>query len=160
MKYIATMNIFFLPYPRAIASILVLGLCTLGFVAGVPGSGSVYANNDTRICGPAQDEEEDDCIPVDLPEPEERTDPALGDRGADGLIHNYVNPFINFLAIAVGIIVTISIVVGGIQYSASADDPQKVAKAKDRIINAIIALLAFLFLYAFLQWLVPGGFLN
>jgi len=58
----------------------------------------------------------------------------------------------------VGLVVTVSIVVGGIQYSASADDPSRLAAARKRIRNAVIALVAFLFLYGLLQWLVPGEF--
>lgn len=64
---------------------------------------------------------------------------------------------INFLAAGAGIIIAVSIVVAGIQYASSGSNPQQVAAAKSRIISAIVALLAFFFLYAFLQWLVPGG---
>jgi hypothetical protein len=75
------------------------------------------------------------------------------------LVTKYVNPFINFLAALVGVAVVISIVIGGIQYGSSAGDPQKVNMAKNRIRNALVALLAFLFLYALLNFLVPGGLL-
>ncbi len=64
---------------------------------------------------------------------------------------------VNFLAALVGITVVGSIVYGGILYSSAADNPQKLQAAKDRIRNAIIALIAFIFLFSFLQWLVPGG---
>jgi hypothetical protein len=74
-----------------------------------------------------------------------------------GLIKNYVNPFIKLLSGLVGVIVTISIIAGGIQYSSAGGDPGKVAAAKKRIYNAILALLAYLFLFAFLNWLLPGG---
>ena len=73
------------------------------------------------------------------------------------LVAKVINPLIKFFAAALGLIVTIAIVVGGIQYATSADDPQVVAKAKSRIINAVLALLGFIFLWALLQWLVPGG---
>jgi amino acid permease len=77
-----------------------------------------------------------------------------------GLVGKYLNPLIDFLAATVGVVVTIGIVIGGIEYSASGGDPQRATAARKRISNAIIALVAFLFLYAFLQWLVPGGLLN
>lgn len=77
-----------------------------------------------------------------------------------GLIGKYVNHFITFLSVVVGLLVVIGIISGGIMYSSSAGDPQKAAKAKDRITKAIVALVAFIFLWAFLEWLVPGGFLN
>jgi hypothetical protein len=69
----------------------------------------------------------------------------------------YINPAINLLTVVFGIIAVISLILGGIQYSASAGDPQKVTKAKDRIFSTIIAILAYLFLYGFLQFLIPGG---
>lgn len=64
---------------------------------------------------------------------------------------------INFLAAGVGVIVTIMIIIGGIQYAAAGPNPQAVQAAKKKITNAIIALLAFFFLYAFMQYLIPGG---
>ena len=74
-----------------------------------------------------------------------------------GLIEKYFNPFIKLLSIIVGIVVVISIIVGGIQYAGSAGDPQKAAQAKARIFKTVFALIAFIFLYAFLQFIVPGG---
>lgn len=73
------------------------------------------------------------------------------------LITKYINPLINFLAALVGIAVVISIIIGGIQYGSSAGDPQKVSAAKNRIRNAIVALVTFMFLYALLNFLMPGG---
>lgn len=73
------------------------------------------------------------------------------------LFDKYINPFVAFLSGIAGLIIVISIVAGGVQYSAAGGDPSKVAAAKKRITNAIIALVALIFLFAFLQWLVPGG---
>lgn len=138
------------------------------------GTCSVVANKSGR--GPAQvvqcqapDDIEDDTLSVPV-----QTDPALnfGDGScADAsncdvscndaencnLITKYVNPFIIFLSASVGLAVVIGIIWGAILYSTSAGDPQKVAQAKDKIRNALIALIAFIFLFAFLQWLLPGG---
>jgi hypothetical protein len=74
-----------------------------------------------------------------------------------GVIEKYLNPLINLLAGAVGLVVIIMIIYGGIQYSMAGGDSGKVSAAKARISNALFALIAFLFLYAVLQWLVPGG---
>ncbi len=74
-----------------------------------------------------------------------------------GLIEKYLNPFIKLLSVIVGVVVVISIIVGGIQYASSGGDPQKTAKAKARILKTVFALVAFIFLYAFLQFIVPGG---
>jgi hypothetical protein len=76
------------------------------------------------------------------------------------LVNKYLNPIIEAMAAIFGTIAVISIIVGGIQYSSSQGDPQKVSNAKKRIINTIIAIFAFLFLYSFLQFLIPGGIFN
>jgi hypothetical protein len=74
-----------------------------------------------------------------------------------GLIKKYVNPFIRLLSGLVGVLVIASIIFAGVQYSSAGGDPSKVVAARKRISNAIIALLAYLFMFAFLQWLLPGG---
>lgn len=74
-------------------------------------------------------------------------------------IYDRLSQAINILSGIVGIVVVVSIVVGGIQYTTSSGDPQKVAAAKSRIFNSVFALVAFIFTYAFLQYLVPGGVL-
>lgn len=64
---------------------------------------------------------------------------------------------INILSALVGVVVVAVIVFAGIEYSSSAGDPGRVAAARSRIINAVIALVAYMFLYVALQWLIPGG---
>lgn len=76
------------------------------------------------------------------------------------LFTKFINPAVNFAAGLVGVAVAIGIIVGGIQYSSSAGDPQKAAAAKGHIQNALIALVIFFVLYALLSWLIPGGLLN
>lgn len=97
------------------------------------------------------------------------TDPAVSGNDGTGvqcnasscnLIQKYINPLVELLSALVGVAVTISIIIGGIQYGSSAGDPQATTAAKSRIRNSLIALVAFLFLYAFLQFLIPGGLFN
>lgn len=73
------------------------------------------------------------------------------------LVSSYIQPILDVLSGMVGIIVVISLIMGGIEYSAAEGDPQKSAKAKHRISNTIFALVSYFFLYAFLQFLIPGG---
>ncbi len=75
------------------------------------------------------------------------------------IVRQYLNPIINTLAVVVVLAAVISIIVAGIQYSTSADQPNVTAAAQQRIINAVIAIIAFGFLWAFLQWITPGGIL-
>lgn len=73
------------------------------------------------------------------------------------VITQYVQPMVDFLAAFVGVAVVISMIYGGIEYASSGGDPQKAAAGKNRIRNAIGALLLFLFFYAFLRFaLLPG----
>ncbi len=72
-------------------------------------------------------------------------------------IVSYLLIFINVLSGLVGITIVLMLIVGGIQYASSADDPNRVGAAKKRIFNALFALAAFIFMYSFLQWIVPGG---
>jgi hypothetical protein len=44
--------------------------------------------------------------------------------------------------------------------SSSAGDPQKSAQGKEHIRNALFGLLAYILLYAFLQFIIPGGRFN
>jgi len=101
------------------------------------------------------------AAPDTTPEPE-LTDPTDPTKAADCpkgqcLIDKYVDPAIKGMIALAGIALVGSVVVGGIQYSAAGADPSKVAAAKGRIYKAIFVFLFFIFLYAFLQWLVPGG---
>lgn len=73
------------------------------------------------------------------------------------LIKKYVNPIINLLSVSFGLIAAGSLIYGGIQYSSSGGDPQKTAQAKQRFFNTIGAIFMYLFLYSFLQFLIPGG---
>ncbi len=77
--------------------------------------------------------------------------------GNDCVYKKYVNPMIRFVSAIAGLAGTMSLVAGGIMYSTAGGDMNKVAKAKSRIAQAIGAFLAFIFLLAFLQWVIPGG---
>lgn len=67
------------------------------------------------------------------------------------------NAVINFIGVGVGVIVVIMVIIGGIQYITAGSNPQAVSAAKKKIFNAIIALVAYVLLFSFMQWLVPGG---
>lgn len=125
-------------------------------VLRISGCGS---SDSTTIGGTEFEENKDTNIPGITRE----ADRAFGgcassDIGNDcNLIDKYLNPAINLLSAAAGMAIVIMIIVGGIQYASAGGDPGKVAAAKGRIINALVAIVAFFFLYAVLQWLVPGG---
>lgn len=72
-------------------------------------------------------------------------------------VMGYIQLITRGLTALVGVIVVMMIVIGGIQYSSAGSNPQAVAAAKKRISNALLALTAYIFASAFLQWLIPGG---
>ena len=83
--------------------------------------------------------------------------PGLKDCLKNNLIIKRLQQIIDFLSAGVGIVVVATIIVGGIKYSIAGDSPQKLTAAKQRISNGLIALLTFMFIFGFVQWLIPGG---
>lgn len=62
-----------------------------------------------------------------------------------------------FLSAGVGIVLVGSIIWAGILYSSSQGNPEQTKAAKNRIQNAIIGLVLYMFIFAIVQYLVPGG---
>jgi hypothetical protein len=82
---------------------------------------------------------------------------ALNDCLQHNVIIQDIQDIVNFLSAAVGIVVIGTLILGGIQYSMAGGSPDAVSKAKQRMTNGAIAFVAFLFIFAFLQWIIPGG---
>lgn len=74
-----------------------------------------------------------------------------------GTIEDLAYAILRFLSIGVGLVLVASIIYAGIQYSSSEGSPEATQAAKKRIQNAIIGLVFYLFIFAFVQYLVPGG---
>lgn len=74
-----------------------------------------------------------------------------------GAIVAYLKMVLKFLAGGIGITVVLMLVIAGIQYLTSMGDPAQVKKAKERIVNAITALILYVLGYAILSYVVPGG---
>lgn len=116
-----------------------------------------------------------DCDPGDNPSPAQGTKTGKASSLSDGDVEckgkykdldesncgilRVVTLFTRVLSGIAGLVIVIMIIVGGIQYSMSGADPSKVQAAKQKIINALVALLLFVFGFALLQYLVPGGIL-
>lgn len=64
---------------------------------------------------------------------------------------------INFMAIGVGIAVVGGIIWGGLVYASSNGDASKIQQGKLIIVNSVIGLLLFFFMYALINYIVPGG---
>ncbi len=75
----------------------------------------------------------------------------------DNPIYTLLLDFLKFLTAGVALVVTTLVVVGGIQYMTAGGNPQNTQAAIMRISNALIGLAVYLFMFAILQWLIPGG---
>lgn len=131
------------------------GSCTTGNEPSCPNVTCTSATSGVATC---TDPAATDCKSLgSSAKPGVNCEDTICTASSCNLISKYVNPLITLLSALVGVAVTISIIIGGIQYGSSAGDPQKASAAKNRIRNSIVALVAFIFLFAFLQFLVPGG---
>ncbi len=74
-----------------------------------------------------------------------------------GGIFVVINIVLNVLMFGVGIAGTLGIVISGIMYLTARDNEAQMTKAKSRLINIAIGLIAYAVMWAFLQWLLPGG---
>lgn len=72
------------------------------------------------------------------------------------IVHD-LQVIVNFLSAAVGVVVIAMLILGGINYITAGGDANASKAGKERITNALIALAVYLFAFAFLQWLIPGG---
>ncbi len=74
-----------------------------------------------------------------------------------GGIFVVINIVLNVLTFGVGIAGTLGIVISGVMYLTARDNEAQMTKAKSRLINILIGLVAYALMWAFLQWLLPGG---
>lgn len=72
-------------------------------------------------------------------------------------VASLVLQIINFLAVGVGIVVVGGIVWGSLLYTTSNGDSGKAQQGITTIVNAVIGLLLFIFTYAIINFVVPGG---
>ncbi len=132
--------------------VVTIGLVgALGFVLPAPNAAAIQATcgpNETYLSSNGKVNDNVCC-------------PTGSETDATGcLFAKYINPVIATLSVLAGIAVVIGIIMGGIQYSSSAGDPQKAAKGKSTITKALVGLVSFLFLYSALQFFSPGGISN
>lgn len=74
-----------------------------------------------------------------------------------GIIWDLLTIAVNFLAAGVGLVVLAGIVFGAVTYATSAGSAEQAKKGIGFITNAVIGLLLFIFMYAIINFLVPGG---
>ena len=63
---------------------------------------------------------------------------------------------VDIMSIGIGILGVIGITVVGVQYLTAGGDEGKTRKAKQRMFEIVIGLVAYVVIYAILRWLLPG----
>jgi hypothetical protein len=95
---------------------------------------------------------EDDVITTDC-----ETGPGEELSADNCAIIGFLVTGINVLSAVAGMVIVFSIMFAGFQYMTAQDNAGQIQQARTRIIWAITALLVFIFSYAILNFLVPGG---
>ena len=78
------------------------------------------------------------------------------DNGQGSSIWSVLKLVVDILTVGIGILGVIGITVVGIQYLTAGGSEEKTRKAKRRMFEIIIGLVAYVVLYATLSWLLPG----
>ena len=64
---------------------------------------------------------------------------------------------LSLLVYGLGAAAVLGVIIAGIQYMTARDDVAQVAKAKKRLIEIVIGLVAWALMFTVLNWLIPGG---
>lgn len=77
------------------------------------------------------------------------------DDGKGSEITRILNLVVSILTIGVGILGVLGITIVGIQYLTAGGNEEKTRKAKRRLFEIVIGLVAYVLIYAVLYWLIP-----
>ena len=78
------------------------------------------------------------------------------DKNGSSVIH-ILSLVVDIMSIGIGILGVIGITIVGIQYLTAGGSEEKTRKAKRRMFEIVIGIVAYVLLYAFLKWLLPAG---
>ena len=76
---------------------------------------------------------------------------------SDWGIENILKLILNILVYGLGAAATLGVIIAGIMYMTARDNEAQVAKAKTRLYEVVVGLVAWALMYAVLNWLIPGG---
>ena len=89
---------------------------------------------------------------------------SYGCDGADSGSGGNTNPIfqvlffiVNILAIGVGMAAIGGVIYGAILYTSAGDNGEQTKKGINAVVNAVLGVILFAFMYAILNFLVPGG---
>ena len=75
----------------------------------------------------------------------------------DSAIWQLLMLVVNIMAAGVAMVAVGGLIYGAILYTTSSGSPEQTKKAIGIITNVVIGILAFAVMWAFLQWIIPGG---
>ena len=84
----------------------------------------------------------------------------LQDDGNGCGVYTILNLIVDIMTIGIGILAAIGITIVGIKYLTAKGNEEQTRKAKHRMFEIVIGLVAYALMYAGIQWLLPGGKLN
>lgn len=64
---------------------------------------------------------------------------------------------LNIVVYGLGVAAVLGVIIAGILYMTARDNEAQVTKAKTRLFEVVIGLVAWAVMYAVLNWLIPGG---
>lgn len=75
------------------------------------------------------------------------------DNGSGSGVTNILSTVVDILTVGVGILGVLGITIVGIQYLTAGGSEEKMKKAKQRMLEIVIGLVAYILIYALLKWL-------
>lgn len=100
----------------------------------------------------AEDENKCDGVPTAILGGD---DHCYEDDGEGGGIKSLLNKVVSVMTIGIGVLGVLGITIVGIQYLTAGDSEEKTRKAKRRLFEIVIGLVAYVAIYALLDWLIP-----
>jgi hypothetical protein len=127
---------------------LALFVAVVGFTgAAVPAYAASNCPQGQQEVSIAIDQAGTKCVPIN----------AKSSNLQENPIFFYLRNILLFVAGGVGLAVVGGIVAGSYMYITARANAAQVQKGQETIINSVIGLLLFIFMYAILQFLIPGG---
>ena len=78
------------------------------------------------------------------------------DDGKGSSIYDILGTVVDIMSVCVGIVGVIGITIVGLQYLTAGGNEEQTRKAKRRMFEIVIGIVAYVILYAGLRWLLPG----
>lgn len=131
---------------------------TLMFVPVVGNVGVTYAE-EVIDTGSGWGGAAPDMGEIEQAEPEESgtNAPETSILPSDWDIEAILKFVLNLLVYGLGVAAVLGTIIAAIMYLTARDNEQQVVKAKTRLYEVVIGLVAWAVMFALLQWLIPGG---